>query len=201
MESLAAEIANQCACIHLLVNNAGVSLAGPFEKFDIEDFEWLMGANFWGAIYACKYFLPLLRKASEARICNILSGFALIGFPMKSAYAASKFGVRGFSESLEMELHASNVGVTCIYLGAVRTGLVRSGRAWDDAKQLAEAEFLARNGMPTASAARQICRAIVADRRRVRIGWTTFVFDGLARLIPALTPRIIGAAKNLIRFV
>ena len=201
MESLAAEIADECGRVHLLVNNAGVSLAGPLENFDIADFQWLMGVNFWGMIYACKYFLPLLRKASEARICNILSGFALIGFPTKSAYAASKFGVRGFSESLQMELHASNVGVTCIYLGAVNSGLVRHGRACDSAKQQAEAEFLARNGIEAVVAARRICRAIIAERSRVRIGWSTFAFDALARLLPASTSRIVGIIKSKIPFV
>jgi short-subunit dehydrogenase len=201
MESLAAEIADECGCVHLLVNNAGVSLAGSVEQFDLTDFEWLMGVNFWGVIYSCKSFLPLLSKSREARICNILSGFALIGFPTKSAYVASKFAVRGFSESLQMELHAANVGVTCIYLGAVNTGLVRSQRASDSAKQQAEAEFLARNGIATTSAARRICRAIMSDRSRVCIGWSTFVFDALARLFPAFTLRIIGIIKNKIPFV
>jgi short-subunit dehydrogenase len=201
MESLAAEIADECGCIHLLVNNAGVSLAGSVEQFDVTDFEWLMGVNFWGVIYACKSFLPLLRKAKEARICNILSDFALIGFPTKSAYVASKFAVRGFSESLQMELHGANVGVTCIYLGAVNTDLIRTQRALDSAKQKAEAEFLVRNGIPTASAARRICRAMMSDRSRVRIGGSTFVFDALARLFPAFTPRMVGIIKNKIPFV
>jgi short-subunit dehydrogenase len=151
IESLAVEIANEWGCVDLLVNNAGVSLADRFEKSDITDFEWLMGVNFWGVIYTCRSFLPLLREAKEARICNILSGFALIGFPTKSAYVASKFAVRGFSESLQMELHAANVGVTCIYLGAVNSDLVRHGRACDSAKQQAEAEFLARNGIEPGS--------------------------------------------------
>lgn len=200
VKSLAAEIANECGCVDLLVNNAGVSLADRFEKSDITDFEWLMGVNFWGVIYTCRSFLPLLREAKEARICNILSGFALIGFPTKSAYVASKFAVRGFSESLQMELHAANVGVTCIYLGAVNSGLVRHGRACDRAKQQAEAEFLARNGIEPAVAARRICRAIIAERSRVRIGCSTFWFDAMARLFPALTPRIVGTVKSKIPF-
>jgi short-subunit dehydrogenase len=141
-----------------------------------------------------------LREAKEARICNILSDFALIGFPTKSAYVASKFAVRGFSESLQMELHAANVGVTCIYLGAVNSGLVRHGRACDRAKQQAKAEFLARNGIEPAVAARRICRAIIAERSRVRIGWSTFWFDAMARLFPALTPRIVGTVKSKIPF-
>jgi short-subunit dehydrogenase len=201
MESLAAEIADECGCVHLLVNNAGVSVAGPVENLDIADFQWLMGVNFWGVVYACQCFLPLLRKAKQARICNILSGFALIGFPTKSAYAASKFAVRGFSESLQMELRGANVGVTCIYLGAVATDLVRNERACDSAKQQAEAEFLVRHGMQPAAAARRICRAIVANRRRVRIGWSTFLFDALARLFPASTSRIVGIIKSKIPFV
>lgn len=200
IEALAAEIGHDYGCVDLLINNAGVSLADPFDRFDITDFEWLMGVNFWGVIYACKCFLPLLRKAREARICNVLSGFALIGFPTKSAYVASKFAVRGFSESLQMELHGANVGVTCIYLGAVNTGLVRNQRTSDRLKQRVEVEFLARTGIEPGAAARRICRAIMANRLRVRIGSSTVMFDALARFCPALTPKIVGAVKDKVPF-
>ena len=201
VESLASDVGADWGRVDLLVNNAGVSAAAPFEKSELTDFQWVMDVNFWGVIYACRSFLPLLRKAKQARICNVLSSFALLGFPTKSAYVASKFAVRGFSESLQMELHDTGVGLTCVYVGAVRTSLVRNGRSWDGDKQEAEADFLSRYGMEPATGAQRICRAIIADRPRVRIGWTTFAFDGLARLIPALTPRIVGAAKNRMRFV
>ena len=201
IESLADKVGADWGRVDLLINNAGVSAAAPFEKSELMDFHWVMDVNFWGVIYACRSFLPLLRKAKQARICNVLSSFALLGFPTKSAYAASKFAVRGFSESLQMELHDTGVGLTCVYVGAVRTSLVRNGRSWDADKQEAEADFLSRHGMEPTTSAQRICRAIIADRSRVRIGWTTFAFDGLARLIPALTPRIAGIAKNRIRFV
>lgn len=201
IESLAGEVGAYWGRVDLLINNAGVSAAAPFEKSELLDFHWVMDVNFWGVIYACRSFLPLLRKAKQACICNVLSSFALLGFPTKSAYAASKFAVRGFSESLQMDLHDTCIGVTCVYVGAVRTSLVRNGRSWDGDKQEAEADFLSRNGMEPATGAQRICRAIIADRSRVRIGCTTFAFDGLARFIPALSPRIVGAAKKRIRFV
>lgn len=197
---VAEQIKREHACVHLLVNNAGVSLSGQFEEFDVEDFEWLMGVNFWGVIYACKCFLPLLTKASEARICNILSGFALVGFPSKSAYAASKFAVRGFSESLQMELYSASINVTCVYLGTVNTRLVERGRACDPAKHRLEAQFLAGHGMPAARAARRICRAVETNRARVRIGRETFIFDGLARFFPNVTRRLISNLKSKIAF-
>src|SRR2546422_10777174 len=85
--------------VHLLVNNAGVSVACPFDQLDLQDFRWLMGVNFWGTVFGCKFFLPHLAAADSAAIVNILSDFALVGFPTKTSYSASKFAIRGFSEA------------------------------------------------------------------------------------------------------
>jgi short-subunit dehydrogenase len=99
-----------------------------------------------------------------------------------------------------MELYLAPINVTCVYLGVVNTRLVERGRACDPAKQRMEAQFLAGNGMPAARAARQICRALEANRSRVRIGRETFIFDGLARFFPNVTRRLIANLKAKIAF-
>ena len=98
----------------ILVNNAGVAIAGTFEEISEEDFEWLFGINFWGVVRMTRAFLPLLRRSDDAHIVNISSLFGLIAPPGQSAYCASKFAVRGFSESLrhEFEQEGARIAVT-----------------------------------------------------------------------------------------
>ena len=90
--------------INLVVNNAGVALGATIESMSYEDFEWLMNINFWGVVYGTKAFLPYLKASGEGHIVNLSSVFGLISVPSQSAYNAAKFAVRGFTDTLRMEL-------------------------------------------------------------------------------------------------
>ena len=91
--------------VDLLVNNAGVALGGGFEQVAEADFEWLFSINFWGVVRMTRAFLPTLRaRVPDARLVNLSSIFGIIAPPGQTAYVASKFAVRGFSESLRHEL-------------------------------------------------------------------------------------------------
>src|SRR5205814_8238127 len=111
-----------------LVNNAGVSLIGGVEEVSIEDIQWLMNINFWGMVYGVKLFLPILLKQPVAHIINISSVFGLIAPPGNAEYSASKFAMRGFTESLSNELRKTNVAVSCVHPGGVLTNIVRNGK-------------------------------------------------------------------------
>ncbi len=113
----------------LLVNNAGVALGGTFEQVSEEDFEWLFEINFWGVVRVTRAFLPLLRASDDARIVNLSSVFGLIAPAGQTAYAASKFAVRGFSNALMQELEPSPVGVTVVHPGGVATAIADRSRA------------------------------------------------------------------------
>jgi short-subunit dehydrogenase len=114
----------------VLVNCAGVGLGGTFAQVSLEEFEWLFQINFWSVVRMTKAFLPLLEREKEAQIVNISSVFGLIGPPGQSAYSASKFAVRGFSEVIrhELELGGKHVGVTVVHPGGVRTGIAKNAR-------------------------------------------------------------------------
>jgi short-subunit dehydrogenase len=137
----------------------------------------------------------------RAHVCNVLSDFALLGLPTKSAYCASKFAVRGFSEALRAELAGSSVGLTCAYPGPVATGLVERGRAWDTAKQAAEARFVEANAIPVAKVARRIVRGIERGRARVLVGKETWAIDLATRLAPALTNTLVGRLRGRVPFL
>ena len=98
--------------VQLLMNNAGVALGGTFAEVTLEDFAWLIGINFWGVVYGTKAFLPVLLRQLEAHIVNVSSVFGLAALPGQTAYAASKFAVRGFTESLRGELRGTSVHLT-----------------------------------------------------------------------------------------
>jgi short-subunit dehydrogenase len=116
--------------VSVLVNNAGVALGGMFEHVDAEDFDWLMNINFGATVRLTRAFLPVLAREKAAQLVNVSSIFGIIAPPGQTAYAASKFAVRGFSESLrhELQMNASPVGVTIVHPGGVRTSISENAR-------------------------------------------------------------------------
>src|SRR5262249_17760579 len=156
--------------VHVLINNAGISVAGAVEALRLEHFQRAMAVNFWGVVHCCKAFLPHLRAAADrhepAAICNVLSDFALLSVPTKAAYASSKHAARAFTEALRAELHGTGIVVTAAYPGATATNLVRRGYAVDPVKQQQESAFLAR-GMSSAVVAAKIVRGIERGRARL----------------------------------
>src|SRR3954470_3969495 len=90
--------------LNILVNNAGVALFGGFSEIDQDQMDWLMNINFWGVVRTTRAFLPHLATRPEAHIVNLSSIFGIVAPPGQTAYAAAKFAVRGFSESLRHEL-------------------------------------------------------------------------------------------------
>ena len=113
-----------------LVNNAGVALGGLFQQVSAEDFDWLMAINFGATVRLTRAFLPALGRERAAQLVNVSSIFGIIAPPGQTAYAASKFAVRGFSESLryELQMSGSPIGVTLVHPGGVRTAISENAR-------------------------------------------------------------------------
>jgi short-subunit dehydrogenase len=128
--ALPAAVLAQHGRVTLLVNNAGVALGGLFEQVAAEDFDWLMSINFGATVRLTRAFLPVLAREPAAQLANVSSIFGIIAPPGQTAYAASKFAVRGFSESLRHELEASGsrIGVTLVHPGGVRTAISENAR-------------------------------------------------------------------------
>lgn len=174
----------------VLVNNAGVALGGTFEQVAAADFDWLMSINFCAVVRLTRTFLPLLRQAPAAQIVNLSSIFGIVAPPGQTAYCASKFAVRGFSESLrhELETGRSTVGVTVVHPGGVRTGIADNARLPKDASpaELKTHQDLARRALrlsPEAAAAR-ILRGIERREPRVMVGSDAVAAAWLQRLFP-----------------
>lgn len=190
------EVARELGAVHIIINNAGVSLGATVEDTRYEDFEWLMNINFWGVVYGTKAFLPHLKAAGEGHVVNVSSVFGLIGFPTQAAYNAAKFAVKGFTETLRLELEAEGlpIGATCVHPGGIKTNIARSARTvlregWVDENSRAEFERLFHT--TPERAARVILAAILGNRRRQLIGADAVLIDVVQRMMPSLYQRLL----------
>jgi len=180
--------------VDIVINNAGVALGSTVEDMSYDDLEWVMGVNFWGAVHGSRAFLPYLQRMTDARIVNISSAFGLVSMPGQGGYNASKFAIRGFTESLSMELDltGSPVRACCVFPGGVKSNIARSARIRDNLRSLthmnaaqAQAQFESRLIMNCDQAARQILAGVRRGKRRIVVGKDARGLDLLSRMLPS----------------
>ena len=131
VQALAARAVERFGAVHLVCNNAGVSVMAAASRLDLQDWRWTLDVNLWGVIHGVDAFLPLLKANPDGGyILNTASLSGLYPMRAQAAYAASKFAVVGLSEALAMELEAEGgkVGVTVLCPGPVRTNISSSAR-------------------------------------------------------------------------
>ncbi|MCB1031490.1 MAG: SDR family NAD(P)-dependent oxidoreductase, partial [Acidimicrobiales bacterium] len=170
----------------------------------IEDFEWLMGINFWGVVHGTQAFLPHLEASGEGHIINTSSVFGLVAIPSQSAYNAAKFGVRGFTEALRMELDlaGSSVSATSVHPGGIKTNIAKNARmtagVGEDPAKLEQGRKNLEKAFITSpeKAAAQILRAVQNNSRRALIGPDAHMFNALSRLPLAVVQKLVTAAAK-----
>ena len=177
------------APIGAVVNNAGVATSQSFTEAAVEDDEWVMNVNFGGVVNGTHAFMPLLVKQNSGTLVNISSVFGLFGFPSHSAYCASKFAVRGFTESLRQEMRGSGVNIAVVHPGGVKTNIVNNSRFHTDDvghtnKADAAADFARLARTTPEKAAKIIQDGIERGDPRIRIGADAVFLDVLTRVAP-----------------
>jgi short-subunit dehydrogenase len=193
MRRYADEVIAEHGQVHILVNNAGVTVTSPFESHSLEDFEWIVGINFWGVVYGCKFFLPYLQQADEAHIVNLSSLFGLLGVPSQTSYCATKFAVHGFSEALWVELRDQGIGVTSVHPGGVRTDIAKSARvgATSGALKTQAIEIIERFSVEPEVCAKLIVKAIKKNKMKQLVTRETYLAYAAKRLAPQLPQRLM----------
>lgn len=195
--ALPASVAERFGHLDLLVNNAGVALGGRFDETHLDDFEWVLDVNLRAVVRMCHAFLPMLTARPKAQIVNVSSLFGLIAPPGQTAYCTSKFGVRGFTESLRHEYAGTGLGVSVVHPGGVATSIARNARnpRLSDDPDTAETQRLAAEQgrlsfeklltlSPDAAAA-DIVRGIERRSPRIVIGKDARSAALIQRLMPA----------------
>ncbi len=184
--ALAEAVVEQFGRVNMVINNAGVSVTGDFEEMSYEDFDWIVGVNFMGVVHGTKEFLPHLIASGDGSLVNISSLFGLVSMPGQTAYNATKYAVRGFTEALreEMLINDHAVTVTCIHPGGIKTGIARHGRktASQDASRIDSLfeDKLAR--MTAEKAAQIIIKGALAGKARVLVGIDAHAMHHFAKL-------------------
>jgi NAD(P)-dependent dehydrogenase (short-subunit alcohol dehydrogenase family) len=186
MAAWAADVVQRHGTVNLVVNNAGVTVTGDFEEMSYEDFDWIVGVNFMGVVQGTKEFLPALIASGDGALVNISSLFGMMSVPGQSAYNATKFAVRGFTEAIreEMLVNRHPVTVTCVHPGGIKTGISRHGRKTpsqkpDEVDDLFEKK-LAR--MTPERAAEIILKGALAGKARVMVGIDAHALHHFQRL-------------------
>lgn len=176
--------------VDMIINNAGVALGDFLETVPMEDFQWLMGINFWGVVHGTMAFLPLLRKRPEGHVVNISSINGILPNPNNGPYCAAKFAVKGYTETLAQEMRGTTIRVSCVHPGGIKTNIARNcrfNRALSSlSKEKAQCLYEEELFRTTADeAAKIIIRGIKGNRRRIMVGTDARVLDIMTRLLPA----------------
>ena len=228
VEAWADSVMSEHGKVNFIFNNAGVALYSTVEGSSISELEWVMDINFWGVVYGTKAFLPLIKnsvKLSETdsdgsqnnksrqfnehgHIINISSLFGLTAQPSQSAYNASKFAVRGFTESLrqELDIQCCGVSATCIHPGGIKTNIANSARGNNSINDIgmragpkAIKSFNKLLKFDANEAAWIILQAAAANQPRCLIGNDAKMIDAVQRVFPARYSKVLNDVNKLSR--
>jgi NAD(P)-dependent dehydrogenase (short-subunit alcohol dehydrogenase family) len=157
--------------VRMVVNNAGIALAAQATEQRLADIHRVLDVNLRGVINGTQAFLPALEASGDGRLVNISSVFGLVAMPFNSAYNASKFAVRGYTEAVAIELDIARapITVTCVHPGGIATNIAANAQSAPGNEQLL-ASFEALLRMPPERAARLILEGVARRRRRVLVG-------------------------------
>jgi NADP-dependent 3-hydroxy acid dehydrogenase YdfG len=192
------------APLGIVFNNAGVTVSQTAAEAAVEDDQWVVDVNFWGVVHGTRAFLPILLEQDAGAIVNVSSVFGLIGFPTQSAYCASKFAVRGYTESLRHELRATGVRAIAVHPGGIATNIVKHARFHVDDRGntdrgVLEQEFKRVARTSPDKAAEIIHRGVERGRDRILVGGDAGFLSILTRLVPVRYFDVMQRLEPLVR--
>jgi short-subunit dehydrogenase len=206
MEAWAAQVVADHGKVNLIFNNAGVAHGSTIEAASYEDFEWIMGINFWGVVYGTKSFLPHLQASGDGHVINISSLFGLVSVPTQGTYNATKFAVRGFTEALrqELDIQGGGVSATSVHPGGIKTNIANAARFDKSAsaitgqsQEASKKNFEKLFRTTPDQAAQTILKGVQSNARRVLIGADAKAIDLVQRVLPTGYQSILsGLAKR-----
>lgn len=194
MEAFADSVRERFGAPDLLVNNAGVGVFGGFLDTTIKDWEWLVSINLMGVVHGCTAFVPDMVKRGQGHVVNVASAAGLLANPSLTAYSATKFAVRGFSEALRSELKPLGIGVTAICPGVINTPITANspirGDGGDEVRKKL-GDLYAKRGYTPERVAVNILKAVDRNTGVAPIAAEAHLMYALARF----TPRIAAAVS------
>ena len=204
IEALPQKVKDQHGKVDLVFNNAGVSTGKHFKDMEEENWDWVMGINLHGVINSTRAFIPHLIDRPEAAIVNTSSIFGMVAVPGQTVYHATKFAVRGFTESLALEMAETNenLQIHCVHPGHVGTNIVANSRMDEEDLQTNEegrssiftrdqpttieemSDSFREGGMHPSKAAQIILNGVKKNKRRIFIGLDSKLLELSQRIFP-----------------
>ena len=170
--------------VDVLFNNAGMAL-GEIEFLEVKDehLKKIIDVNMWGVIHFTRAFLPTLISRPEAHLVNTSSVFGIIGVRTQVPYCTTKFAVRGFTEALRMELSDTNITVSCVHPGGIKTNIARNGIHYKNGEK-SMAQFDEVTITSAKDAAAIIIKGVKKNKEKILIGADAWLIDRIARWFP-----------------
>ena len=203
IEALPQKVIDQHGKVDLVFNNAGVGSGSYFQDMNKDNWDWVMGINFEGVVNSTRAFIPHMINNSEAAIVNTSSIFGMVTIPGQSVYHATKFAVRGFTESLALEMKQTNpnLQIHCVHPGHIGTNIATSARISDEDFDKTQArmsifnrnppktkqemgELFKEGGMHPSKAAKIILDGVKKNNSRIFVGLDAKLLDLSQRLFP-----------------
>ena len=213
IEALPQKVIDQHGKVDLVFNNAGVTTGSHFKDMDEDNWDWVMGINFDGVVNSTRAFIPHMINNTEAAIVNTSSIFGMVAVPGQTVYHATKFAVRGFTESLAMELKEEKIQIHSVYPGHIGTNIVLDAK-FDKDFLLTESEKTKNSdnpitiqefgstfrdtGMSPDKAAKIILKGVKKNKKRIFVGLDAKIMEIAQRITPSHFIKLIPFLNLLI---
>lgn len=197
LERLRDEVLDAHGAVHVLINNAGITRYASVERSTDAMIDQQLNVNLMGVIYGVQVFLPVLKRQEEAHIINMSSMAAIAGIPMQSIYCASKAAVRAFSQSLFAEMSVTDVGVSWLMPGAVRTTLLDKVGDENTAVTLKLSEWMKRYAYRPETVAKRTLKHVRRGGGELRLTLECHVLYHMNRAAPSLVGASMASAQRL----
>jgi NAD(P)-dependent dehydrogenase (short-subunit alcohol dehydrogenase family) len=181
--------------VDILCSNAGVGHGGWYEETPLEDWEWVLGINLWGAVYMLHAFTPRMIARKQGSILLTASDAGLVAMPGMTPYTASKYAVVGMGETLRIELSVHNIKVSLLCPGDIDTNIIRDGRVhlYDKSGRSAKPEiekYYTTKGIAPSIVAAAALRGLERDRAIILVPW---IHHGPLILLRRISPQLYHA--------
>ncbi len=201
VEALAARVDDALGGVDLVINNAGVAVAGKVGEVSDEDWRWIMGVNLWGPVHGCEVFTPRLKRQGRGHVLNVASLAGIAKAAMMGPYNVTKAGVIALTETMAAELEGTGVGATVLCPSFFPTNIGKNARGSDARLQGVVERLMARSRIDANDVARIALDAVKREKLYVLPHAEGRVLWALERMMPAVVHRSSGKiAERLQRF-
>jgi NAD(P)-dependent dehydrogenase (short-subunit alcohol dehydrogenase family) len=204
-----AQMAGWCAMVcaegapDVLINNAGVGLAGGLLATTLEDWDWIVNVNLWGTIHGCHFFAPEMAERGRGQIINIASAAGFYNSPAMTAYGTTKYAVIGLSEALRSELGPRGVGVSVICPGFIDSAIVANmrlrGEEYPESERAKIRDFYRKRSYQPDRVGRAILRAVRRNPALLPVTPEAWTLYWMKRAAPDLSRRLIEWVQRFLK--